>query len=119
MEPDLSWYVVMCEPRAEQKATNHLREQGYSVWYPHYMEYVARGRYRTRVIRQPYMQRYIFVGLGAEHHSGLGHRSPNLYPINESRGVSTVIYAPGGLAFPLPAAVMRETEEQGRSWRLN
>ena len=102
---ELEWFAVMTEPRLEERAEWHLRQKGYSTLYLHYTDWVKTSRGRSRLVKKPYMSRYIFCGLGPEHH--VGH-CPNLYPVNEAIGVSTVVFAPGGVAFPIPAEAMQE-----------
>jgi transcriptional antiterminator RfaH len=99
MATTLDWYAVQTDVQSEAKAARHLRWQGYDTFFPHTAEVVERGRKSHLLRKKPLFTRYIFVGLPK------GTR--NMYPIIETPGVSQVIYAPGGIPFPIPPTAMQ------------
>jgi transcriptional antiterminator RfaH len=99
MATTLDWYAVQTDVQSEAKAARHLRWQGYDTFFPHIAEVVERGRRSHLLLKKPLFTRYIFVGLPR------GTR--NFFPIAETPGVSQMVYAPGGIPFPVPPAAMK------------
>jgi transcription antitermination factor NusG len=106
---DVQWYAVHTLSRCEDLAERSLKAKGYPTFFPHTPEWVGKDKYRLRLVKRPYLSRYMFVGLTAQHHVG---GCPNLYPINDANGVATVVYAPGGIPFPINPVVMEELMER-------
>jgi transcriptional antiterminator RfaH len=105
-EPDtgITWYAVLCSPQMEFAADTNLRRQGLWTWLP--FERVMRRRklpnrdaFKVEKVQVPYFQGYLFAAL----------RRPteSIYQINETDGVSTVIYQ-GDEPLPIPNDVMTE-----------
>jgi transcription antitermination factor NusG len=94
----LHWLAVMTQPRAEAMAERHLRRQGFRTFFPHTCEWVGLNNTKARLKKRPYLPRYLFVNL---------KDGQSVYDINATPGVSATVYAPGGIAFPIPAIVMK------------
>jgi transcriptional antiterminator RfaH len=58
----MEWFVVHTQPRAEAKAMQHLRNQGFAVYLPRYLK---RRRHARRIdwVATPLFPRYLFVGM--------------------------------------------------------
>jgi transcription antitermination factor NusG len=95
----LPWFAVMTQPRAEAMAERHLRRQGFQTYYPHTCEWIGLGKSKSRLVKKPYLPRYLFVSVSEKQ---------SLYDVNATPGVCSAVYAPGGIAFPIPAVVMKE-----------
>lgn len=103
-DPGIKWLAVMCEPRQEFFANQRLRRQGYWTFLP--FERLRRKRklpnrpgFKVEVVETPYFPGYLFTAI----------RKPteSVYAINETDGVSTVVYC-GSEPLPIPHAVMDE-----------
>ncbi len=57
-----SWFVVYTHARAEEKACEHLRRQGYEVYLPRHVKRRRHARY-TDFVHAPLFPRYVFVAL--------------------------------------------------------
>lgn len=98
------WLAVHVGPRMEAYASQHLRRQGYHVWYPferirRRKKLPNRDQFKIEWIEVPHFARYIFVALTKPGQS--------VYAINETDGVSTVVYC-GSEPLPIPHRVMDE-----------
>lgn len=98
------WYAVMTAPRMEFVAEQNLRRQGYWTWLPHHRvkdkrKLPNRDAYKIEVVNEAYFPRYLFVALRRE--------TDSMYAINETDGVSTVVYQ-GEEPLPIPHDIMDE-----------
>jgi transcriptional antiterminator RfaH len=59
------WYVIHSHPHAEQRAAQHLRNQGFTVYLPCYRKRRRHAR-RTELMRAPLFPRYLFVRMDVE-----------------------------------------------------
>ena len=59
------WFVVRTQPRAEEKAVWHLRNQGFAVYLPRYRRRVRHAR-QNKVVLRPLFPSYLFVHLDPE-----------------------------------------------------
>lgn len=86
-----SWLIVHTKSQMENRATMHLRRQGFRVWWWHrfHQRSIGRPQYRkTRCEMVSYFSRYLFV-----------RHTRRIDLINKTDGVSTVLYgADVGLA---------------------
>jgi transcriptional antiterminator RfaH len=86
----VAWYPVYCGVAAEEVAAENLRLQGYAAFYPKIKVHHRRKRQNVKAfieeqVERPYYPRYIFVGIRDGQDQGI-------MPINETQGVSTVVY---------------------------
>jgi transcriptional antiterminator RfaH len=56
------WYVALTHPRAELKASIHLRRQGFEVYLPRYLKQRRHAR-RIETVTVPLFPRYLFVAI--------------------------------------------------------
>ena len=59
-----SWYAVRTQPRAELRAFQHLKFQGYEVYLPRYLKRRRHAR-KFDIIAAPLFPRYLFVAVNA------------------------------------------------------
>lgn len=85
------WYVVQTQPHAEEKATFHLRRQGYDVYAPRYRRKRRHAR-REEIVTRALFPNYLFVALDLQ---GEPWRS-----VNSTVGVIGLVCA-GALPLPL------------------
>lgn len=111
------WFAVFTAAREEHRATDHLRDLGYRVFYPWEPvpepkttvrnPFRARQRYKEG-LRRPYFNRYVFIAV--EPWQGL-------YNVKGTPGVATIVYS-GTEPLEIPASVMAELmarcDENGR-----
>lgn len=102
METSPRWYAVHTGAGKERLANINLRRQGYFTFYP--IQRIRRRRkmpnritYTVETVEVPYFPRYLFVALRHPHES--------LYGVNETIGVSTVVYC-GQEPLEIPHSVM-------------
>lgn len=103
LEDGICWLAVMTGPGEEAAASLNLRAAGFYVFYPFVRVRKSRKRPNSTtkqvyVDEEPYFPRYLFVGLRGRPHE-------TIYAINETRGVSTVVYC-DGKPLPIPNSVM-------------
>ena len=55
-----AWFVVYTHARSEEKASEHLRRQGYLVYLPRLVKRRRHARY-TDFVRAPLFPRYLFI----------------------------------------------------------
>ncbi|MQX37429.1 transcription termination/antitermination protein NusG [Roseospira navarrensis] len=99
------WYAVHTQARAEDKATFHLRRQGYEVYCPR-LARTRRHARRVETVLRPLFPRYLFTSLDVD-------RQP-WHAINGTVGVQSLI-GWGERPAPLPdglveALMVRESE---------
>ena len=102
-----NWFTVYTKPRQERIALENLERQGFRCFLP-----MAVNPYQRRSARgqriEPLFPRYLFLNAVADQQS--------LGPVRSTRGVATLVRAPGGLS---PSSVMcfckgrRETGPSG------
>lgn len=59
------WYAVYTQPRSEQKAATHLRNQGFEIYLPVENRRRSHAR-RIEIVRAPFFPRYLFVAVDVE-----------------------------------------------------
>lgn len=97
------WWAVYCIANKEPLADLNLRRRGFKTYFPH--ERIAprwQGIPKSKTLselvsRRPHLPRYLFV-------ETLPGR---LAEVNDTMGVSTVVYAPGGSPFPIEFEVIQ------------
>jgi transcriptional antiterminator RfaH len=57
------WYVAQTHPRAETKASLHLRRQGFEIYLPRYLKHRRHAR-RVDEVASPLFPNYVFVAIG-------------------------------------------------------
>ena len=78
----LSWCVVQSKPHQEQKALEHLQNQGFETWLPTIqVEKIKAGR--IVCASQPFFSGYLFVRINPQQH--------NWAPIRSTQGVSQLL----------------------------
>lgn len=100
----MKWYAVMTKVRKEHFATENLRRQGYEVFYPHYIQWTKPKKTKPRELKKPYLTRYVFVGMD-------GRTNQSFYGINNTFGVSTVVYCGYG-ALAIPESIVEEIKDR-------
>jgi transcription antitermination factor NusG len=105
LQPEVKWFVVMTEPRAEAAAARDLRRRGYKTLFLHTSEWVKSSRARSKLVKRPVLPGYIFVGLTPDQFEG---GRPMLHDASTAHGVSALVRAPGGVPLPVPHAAMQE-----------
>ena len=109
----MKWYAVMTKCRKEDFAEKNLKQQGFTTFYPHYIEWTTPKKTKPKVVKRPHLTRYIFVGLGDG-----GNQS--FYTVNNTYGVYTVVYC-GYDALPIPdgliSSLMENADPDGRMYR--
>jgi transcriptional antiterminator RfaH len=58
----MSWFVVCTQSRAEEKAVQHLANQGFAIYLPRYRRRVCHAR-RKEIVLRPLFPSYLFVRL--------------------------------------------------------
>jgi transcriptional antiterminator RfaH len=92
------WYVVRTQPRAEQRAAQQLRQQGFEVYLPRYQKRRRHAR-RVDMVAAPLFPRYLFVSLDLEHQRWRA--------VQSTIGVSHLV-CNGDEPAPLSSAVVQE-----------
>jgi transcriptional antiterminator RfaH len=92
------WYVVHSQPHAEARAVQHLRNQGFEVYFPRYRRRRRHAR-RVETVLAPLFPRYIFVSMDIE---ACQWRS-----INSTIGVHYLI-CDGEIPVPVPHGVIED-----------
>lgn len=103
----MRWYVVQTKPRAEKRAVEHLRNQGFDAWTPTFHKTRRHAR-RVDLVQAPLFPGYAFVALDLA--------SQAWEPINSTWGVVRLL-CQRGRPTPLPGAFMdallEMTDENG------
>jgi len=84
------WYVVQTQPHAEERASEHLRRQGFTTYLPKLLKRRRHAR-KTEIVSRPLFPRYMFVLIDSSHQGW--------HAIRSTFGVSNLI---GGKNGPLP-----------------
>ena len=61
----ISWFVAHTQPLKEQKAEQHLLEQGFEVYLPRFKK-IRRHARKVQEVVAPLFPRYLFVGMDLE-----------------------------------------------------
>jgi transcriptional antiterminator RfaH len=61
----MKWYVVQSQPNRENRAVEHLKRQGFSVWMPS-CERIIRHVRKSTLMQRPLFPRYLFISLNIE-----------------------------------------------------
>ena len=94
-----AWYAGQTRSRAECFVERALRSNGINTWFPHTAAWKPVDSKRLDLVKTPYMPRYLFVELEQD--------NPAFYAVRKhSEGMATVVYAPGGIPWPIPVKVM-------------
>jgi transcriptional antiterminator RfaH len=56
------WYVAQTQPHAENKASAHLRRQGFEIYLPRYLKQRRHAR-RVETVAAPLFPSYLFVAI--------------------------------------------------------
>lgn len=56
------WYVAQTQPRAETKASEHLRRQGFEIYLPRFLKHRRHAR-RVDTVAVPLFPNYLFVAV--------------------------------------------------------
>jgi len=104
----MNWFAVHLNAQKEELASRELQRVGFEVFWPHTTHWVGTGhKDKSRLVKRSWLSRYLFVRTFKE----------NLWAVNGSVGVSTVVKAPGGEPYPIPELVMdaiiAQTDEHG------
>jgi transcriptional antiterminator RfaH len=59
------WYAVMTQPHAEAKASVHLANQGFAIYFPRYLKQRRHAR-KVEWIASPLFPRYLFLAMDVE-----------------------------------------------------
>lgn len=59
------WYAIYTQPRCEQKAVAHLRNQGFETYLPTEWKRRSHAR-RIDMVRAPFFPRYLFVAIDVD-----------------------------------------------------
>ena len=99
-----AWYVAQAEHRREFSAAWELRRQGFSIFLPHVLvpERVDRWKRPTAPARLAYLPSYLLVAIA------LDPDSPGIAMVNRTRGIASLVNAPGGTPRPVRAAVLAD-----------
>lgn len=92
------WYVVQTQPRREEKALLHLRNQNFHAYLPRYRKTRRHARRVEKVLR-PLFPGYLFVELDRD--------SQAWRPINGTVGVARLV-ARGNEPQPVPEGIVDE-----------
>lgn len=60
--PSFRWYVAQTRPHSENKASEHLRRQGFDVYLPRYLKQRRHAR-RVDTVAVPLFPNYLFVAV--------------------------------------------------------
>lgn len=77
-----SWYLLYCKPRQEQRAQQHLANQGFSSFVPLLTVNKLKAGKQLKVT-EPMFPRYLFLQIGAD--------QLNLSTIRSTRGISDFV----------------------------
>jgi transcriptional antiterminator RfaH len=92
------WYVIHTLPKGEEKALQHLQQQGYEAFLPRFHKTRRHAR-KMEVVIAPLFPRYMFVRFDAENEPWLA--------INSTRGVAYLVRQKG-CPMPVPMGVIEE-----------
>ena len=93
MAPDMQWYCVQTNPRAELVANHNLTSIGYETLFLHYREIIRHARREREKVR-PHLPGYLFVQVPAR---------MGFYAITTAHGILRLLDGPEGPA-RVPAA---------------
>lgn len=97
----VSWYLLQCKPRQDERAQEHLMRQGYHCYRPqHSCERIERGRLQVKL--QSLFPGYLFIALSAE---------ANWAPLRSTRGVTRVVGF-GGMPVRVDARLITQLQQR-------
>lgn len=97
---NLAWFALQtAKDVAGAKVERRLREQKFNTFFPHIASWQPKDRRLLDLIKRPYLPGYMFVELDCS--------NPAFYAVNNTPGVATVVYAPGGIPWPISSKAMR------------
>ncbi len=97
-----NWYAVYTQPRNEERAQQHLANQGFDVFLPRYLKRRSHAR-RVTEVAAPLFPRYLFVSFNANEQRWRAIRS--------TRGVIDLV-SNGNTPVPVPETVIAEMESR-------
>lgn len=106
------WYAVHTQTGRESVAAQHLREQGFGIYLPHYQK-MRRHAGRAEIVAAALFPRYLFAGIDLE--------QQRWRSVNGTRGVVGLVMF-GEKPMPVPDAVIaeiRSREDDDGFIRLN
>jgi transcriptional antiterminator RfaH len=105
------WFVVQTRPNSERRAVEHLRRQGFEVYFPVYLKRRSHAG-KIDMVAAPLFPRYLFIGIDLE--------SQPWRSIRSTFGVSQLV-CHGDRPAPLADEViaeLRSREDEGGLIRL-
>ena len=96
------WHVLYTKPREEQRATDNLRNQGYTCFLPTIRLEQVKGKAITHKL-VPLFPRYVFIQMQAG--------TSNWVPLRSTKGVAKVVEF-GGTAARVPDALIDALQAQ-------
>jgi transcriptional antiterminator RfaH len=97
-----NWYVLYCKPRQEQRAQQHLANQGFNSFVPLITVNKIKAGKQLKVT-EPMFPRYLFLQIGCE--------QLNLSTIRSTRGISDFVRFGMQLA-QVPASLITALSQQ-------
>ncbi|KKO47877.1 transcriptional regulator [Arsukibacterium sp. MJ3] len=97
-----NWYVLYCKPRQEQRAQQHLANQGFNSFLPLITINKIKAGKQLKVT-EPMFPRYLFLQMGSE--------QLNLSTIRSTRGISDFVRFGMQLA-QVPASLITALNQQ-------
>lgn len=104
---DSRWYAVNTQPRAEDKASFHLKRQGFHTYVPRYLKRRSHAR-RVDTVAAPFFPRYLFVAVDTA--------TQRWRAINSTIGVSQIVCTgdrPAAVPDPVIAQLKHAEDERG------
>ncbi len=99
-----AWYLAQCKPRQDERAQQHLENQGYTCYRPQYRrERVLRGRLQAQM--ESLFPGYLFIQLAGD---------SNWSPLRSTRGLSRIV-AFNGQPHPLPTSLIVKLQQRPAS----
>ncbi len=106
------WFVVQTQPRAEEKARQHLANQGFAPYLPRYRRRVRHAR-RIETVLRPLFPGYLFVRLDPS--------KTRWRPVNGTVGVRAIL-TDGDLPRRVPESIIagiRAREDEAGAVKLS
>ena len=93
----MTYLVIHTNAKAEPVVNHRLKADGFEVFWPHYPEWVRKHRGKGKMLKlRSYYPRYLFV-----------EEDPRVYDINNTVGVSTILYGDDG-PYRLPDSALSD-----------
>lgn len=101
VDEGISWYLLQCKSRQDERAQEHLMRQGYHCYRPqHRCERIERGRLQVKL--QSLFPGYLFIALSA---------GTNWAPLRSTRGVMRVVGF-GGMPVKVDARLITQLQQR-------